>query len=105
MPARVRLTNESHLKGQFCESTRLVCARGANCRTDDANDGTGDLLDGFLLKLSYFTHIESSPAYYLVFGVANLVGGLCLILGAPVVARFAYPREDEDQDEGNVDQD
>jgi hypothetical protein len=48
--------------------------------------GLATLLDGFLLKLGYFTHIESSPAYYLIFGVANLVGGFCLILGAPVVA-------------------
>ena len=63
--------------------------------------GLATLLDGFLLKLGYFTHIESSPAYYSIVGAANLVGGLCLILGAPVVVRFAYPREDEDQDNGN----
>jgi hypothetical protein len=62
--------------------------------------GLATLLDGFLLKLGYFTHIESSPAYYTIVGVANLVGGLCLILGAPVVVGFAYPREDEDQEQG-----
>jgi hypothetical protein len=41
--------------------------------------GLATLLDGFLLKLGYFTHLESTPAYYLIFGVANLVGGLCLL--------------------------
>jgi len=66
--------------------------------------GLATLLDGFLLKLGYFTHTESSPAYYSIVGVANLVLGLCLILGAPVVVRFAYPLEDEDQDNGNEDQ-
>jgi len=65
--------------------------------------GLATLLDGFLLKLGYFTHIESSPAYYTIVGMANLVGGLCLILGAPVVVGFAYPREDEDHDNGNED--
>lgn len=67
--------------------------------------GLATLLDGFLLKLGYFTHLESSPAYYTIVGMATVIGGLCLILGAPVVARFAYPRVGEDQDEGNEDQD
>ena len=67
--------------------------------------GLATLLDGFLLKLGYFTHIESTPAYYTIVGVANLVGGLCLILGASVVVRFAYPLEEGDQDEENEDQD
>ena len=66
--------------------------------------GLATLLDGFLLKLGYFTHIESSPAYYTIVGIANLVGGLCLILGAPVVVGFAYPREDEDQEQEDGDE-
>jgi hypothetical protein len=105
MRVRGRLTNESHLirpvmgpQNWFALAVRVVGLM-------TLMTGLATLLDGFLLKLGYFTHLESSPAYYLIFGVANLIGGLCLILGAPVVARFAYPREDEDQDEGNEDQD
>ena len=103
MPDHVRLTNESHLKVGFmgAQDWFALAVRVVGLMT--LITGLATLLDGFLLKLGYFTHIESSPAYYTIVGVATLIGGLCLILGAPVVVRFAYPREDEDQNNGNKD--
>jgi len=103
MPARVRLTNESHLKRQLmgAQDWFALAVRVVGLMT--LISGLVNLMDGFLLKLGYFTHIESGPAYYTIVGVATLIGGLCLILGAPVVVRFAYPREDEDQNNGNED--
>ena len=89
MPDHVRLTNESHLKVGFmgAQDWFALAVRVVGLMT--LITGLATLLDGFLLKLGYFTHIESTPAYYTIVGVANVVGGLGLILGAPVVVRFA----------------
>lgn len=59
------------------------------------------LLDSGLFRLGYFRVPESSPGYYLVAGVAEVVVGAYLLYGAPLLVRFAYPPADvEDVLEG-----
>jgi len=65
--------------------------------------GLGYLLDSFLFRLGYFNYPESSPAYYVVAGISYGVVGLYLMRGAPQIVRFAYPVEEE-QDEDNRDE-
>lgn len=62
--------------------------------------GVGYLLDGALFSLGYFSYPESSPAYYVVAGMSYGVVGLYLMRGAPHLVRFAYPL-DEEQDENH----
>jgi len=62
--------------------------------------GVGYLLDSLLFRLGYFNYPESSPAYYVVAGISYSVVGLYLLRGAPLIVRFAYP-VDEEQDENN----
>jgi len=57
--------------------------------------GLGLLLDALLMRLGYFNVPETHPAYYLIYGTAQVVAGLYLIWGAPLLVWFAYPRGDE----------
>jgi len=59
--------------------------------------GLGTLLDALLLKLGYFQYPDTSPAYHVIYGAAQVIAGLYLIRGAPFLVGFAYPREDEDE--------
>ena len=62
--------------------------------------GAGYLLDSLLFRLGYFNYPESSPAYYVVAGIAHSIVGLYLMRGAPHIVRFAYPI-DEERDENH----
>ena len=55
------------------------------------------LLDGLLLKLGYFVHMESTPGYYLIFGLAQLALGLYFVRGAQSLVRFCYPGVDQEE--------
>ena len=58
------------------------------------------LLDALLLKLGYFHYGETTPGYFLIFGLGYCVFALYLARGAGSIVRFAYPpEEDEDEDE------
>jgi hypothetical protein len=59
--------------------------------------GVGLLLDSLLLKLGYFSVAETHPAYYLIYGSAQVIAGVYLIRGASSLVAFAYPTEDEDE--------
>jgi hypothetical protein len=59
--------------------------------------GLGLLLDSLMLKFGYFNLPDTHPAYYLIYGAAQVIGGLFLIRGAPFLVGFAYPGEDEDE--------
>ena len=59
--------------------------------------GLGLLLDSSLLKLGYFNQPDTHPAYYMIYGAAQVVAGLYLIRGAPFLVRFAYSRDDENE--------
>jgi hypothetical protein len=61
------------------------------------------LLNSFLFRLGYFNYLDSSPGYYLIFGLAQVLVGLYLLRGAPHLLGFAYPTEDEDEGNGKVD--
>ena len=58
--------------------------------------GLGLLLDSLLLKFGYFNAPDTQPAYYLIYGAAQVIAGLYLIRGASFLVEFAYPREVED---------
>jgi hypothetical protein len=58
--------------------------------------GLGILLDSLLLKLGYFNLPDTYPAYYVIYGAAQVVLGLYLMRGAPFLVDFVYPREDAD---------
>ena len=60
--------------------------------------GLGLLLDSLLLKLGYFNLLDTHPAYYLIYGAAQVIAGLYLIRGAPFLVGFAFPREDDDEE-------
>lgn len=66
--------------------------------------GAGYLMDSLLFSLGYFNFPESSPAYYVVAGISYCVVGVCLMRGASQLIRFAYPSEEEEQDEINGDE-
>ena len=59
--------------------------------------GLGLLLDSLLLRLGYFNAPETQPAYYLIYGAAQVLVGLYLIRGPSFLVEFAYDKEDEDQ--------
>jgi hypothetical protein len=56
--------------------------------------GLGLLLDSLLFKLGYFFYPDSSPGYYLIAGMAQVIIGMYLARGAPLLAEFAFPIED-----------
>jgi hypothetical protein len=62
--------------------------------------GIGYLLDSSLFHLGYFNYPESSPGYYVIAGIAYGVAGLYLIRGAPHIVRFAYPADEEKENNG-----
>jgi len=64
--------------------------------------GLGSLLDSSLFKLGYFNYLESSPGYYLIYGLAQVLLGLYLVRGAPQLVEFAYPTEDEVERNGEA---
>lgn len=67
--------------------------------------GLAYLLDSFLLRLGYFFHPDTHFTYYLIFGIAYIVAGACLIWGAPHIVRIAYLGAlDEYEDEGEDDE-
>ena len=55
------------------------------------------LLDSGLFRLGYFRVPESSPTYYLVAGIAEIVIAVYLIYGAPLIVRFAYPQVEDEE--------
>ena len=59
--------------------------------------GLGILLDSLLFKLGYFFYPDSSAGYYLIAGSAQVVVGIYLARGAPLLAEFAYPIEAEEE--------
>lgn len=59
--------------------------------------GLGLLLDSLLLRVGYFNLPDTHPAYYLIYGAAQVIAGLYLIRGAPFLLGFAYPKEDENE--------
>jgi hypothetical protein len=59
--------------------------------------GLGSLLDALLLRLGYFSAPDTHPAYYLIYGAAQVAVGLYLIRGAPFLVGFAYPTDDEEE--------
>lgn len=61
------------------------------------------LLNSFLFRLGYFNYLDSSPGYYVIFGLAQVLVGLYLIRGAPHVLGFAFPIEDDDESNGEGD--
>ena len=65
--------------------------------------GLGLVLDSFLFRLGYFTYLDTTPAYFLIVGLAQVFGGLYLVRGAPHLLGFAYPIEDEDESNGEGD--
>lgn len=65
--------------------------------------GLGLLLDSLLFKLGYFSYPDSSPAYYLIAGMAQIVIGIYLARGAPLLAEFAFPIEDESESNAKAD--
>ena len=65
--------------------------------------GLGWLLDSFLFRLGYFNYLDTSPGYYLIVGLAQVLVGLYLVRGAPHLAGLAYPTEDEDESNGEGD--
>ena len=62
--------------------------------------GLGLLLDSSLFKLGYFSYLDSSPGYYLISGLAQVLAGLYLVRGAPQLVAFACPTEEEDESNG-----
>ena len=62
----------------------------------------GLLLDSLLLKLGYFQYPDTSPAYYLIYGVVQAVAGLYLIRGASFVIEFAFPNGNSEESEREV---
>jgi hypothetical protein len=62
------------------------------------------LLDSLLLKFGYFTYGDTTPAYFLIFGLGYIVVGIYLMRGADSILRFAFPLlngdEDEEDEEG-----
>jgi hypothetical protein len=75
----------------------LVCARGPGYRNHGIRSGLGILLDSLLLTLGYFNLPETYPAYYVIYGAAQVVLGLYLMRGAPFLVDFANLREDADE--------
>jgi hypothetical protein len=67
--------------------------------------GLGLLLDSSLFKLGYFNYLESSPGYFLICGLAQVLAGLYLVRGAPQLVEFAYPTEDEVELNGEANSD
>ena len=65
--------------------------------------GLGVLLDSLLFKLGYFFYPDSSPGYYLIVGLAQIVVGMYLARGAPHLAEFAYPIENETESNTEAD--
>lgn len=61
--------------------------------------GIGYLLDGSLFKLGYFVYADSSPAYYVIVGVAYCTAGLYLMRGGPHIVGFAYPAAEEEEED------
>lgn len=61
--------------------------------------GIRDVVDSLLFKLGYFNYLDSTPSYYVITGLASTIAGLYLLRGAPGLVRFAYPANDEDEDE------
>lgn len=61
--------------------------------------GLRELLDALLLSLGYFTQLEISPRYYVVGGLFSFLAGLFLIGGAPLLAGFAFPEEEESEND------
>ena len=57
------------------------------------------LLDSGLFHLGYFRVAESSPTYYLIYGIAEVVIAAYLIYGAPLIVRFAYPQVEVEEEE------
>ena len=57
------------------------------------------LLDSGLFHLGYFRVQDSSAGYYLICGIAEVIGAVYLIYGAPLLVRFAYPQVDEEDEE------
>lgn len=55
------------------------------------------LMDSLLLKLGYFIYGETTPAYFLIFGLGYCVVGLYLMRGADAIVRFAFPVQVEDE--------
>lgn len=62
--------------------------------------GLGVLLDSLLFKLGYFNYADSSPGYYLISGLAQIIIGLYLVRGAPHLLELAYPNSEEDEANG-----
>jgi hypothetical protein len=60
--------------------------------------GLRELLDALLLSLGYFTQMDTSPRYYVVGGLFSFLAGLFLIRGAPLLAGFAFPDEEEEEE-------
>lgn len=57
------------------------------------------LMDSLLLKLGYFVYGDTTPAYFLIFGLGYCVVGLYLMRGGDAIVRFAFPVPDEDEPE------
>jgi len=69
--------------------------------------GLFSLLDSLLLKLGYYSLPEThtSPGYFVIYGIAQVVAGLFLIRGAPSLVEFAYPTRGDDETVGEDDVD
>ncbi len=69
--------------------------------------GLGLLLDGLLHKLGYFQAPDTHTAYYLIYGAAQVIAGIYLISGAPLLVGLVYTTEDEyeEEDEGDAEGD
>jgi hypothetical protein len=80
------------------ETRRLVFAWRASRRAHRAYCGTGVLLDSLLLKLGFVNVLDTYPAYYLIYGAAQVIAGLYLIRGAPFLVGVELPREDDDEE-------
>lgn len=59
--------------------------------------GSLTLLDSLMLKLGYFDLPGTQPAYYLIYGAAQVVAGVYLIRGAPFLVDFAYSNQEHDE--------
>lgn len=57
------------------------------------------LLDALLLRFGYFNSPDSVPGYFVIIGLFYLLIGLYLIRGAPLLIDFAYPFEENEEDE------
>jgi hypothetical protein len=67
--------------------------------------GIGSLFDSTLFHLGYFNYPESSPVYYMIAGISYGFVGLYLMRGAPHIVRFAYPPEEEKEDNDEEERD